>query len=314
MDGSISFWSLENGARAITTHFLPVHPSRSKSSHVATAREPVFKLAWSAFPDLEECKALLSVDPAQSKLPPFARLVGSTLDYAGGETVLSVLGGLQASDLPGVRVLQFPPMEASPPMDPALVDPETHIRGLSQHFEPTGLEMCPTPYPVDDFILMPRSNPHFNNTHDPISILQLYKLNGVSVVSATEFPPPLASAPMHSSLSSLPSREITPFSASLPMMPQEPARFRLPSTLFSGADAVLGAHTVKVDRDSFSRLIREWVEVGAAEEADGAANPRLLPLRAGLARGDAESSLHSSQVSQADIDWHLCALDRDSRY
>lgn len=292
MDGSLSFWSLDHGDRPLSIHTIPSRPGPSNAE-----REPVFRLAWSAFPNLEECKALLSADTSSSKIPPFPRLVGSTLDYAGGETTLTVLGGILLSEHPGVRILQFAPLPFDPAVNPATVDPITYISELSSHINPIGLERCPTPYSVDDFILLPRSNPHFNGTHDPISILQLFKYEGLEgahpAINATEFPPPLTPAPVHTP-AYVSGGPIRPFPVELSESPYIPATFRLPAAVFSGLDTVIGAQALKVDRDDFSLIIRDWVEVGAAEEADGVSTSRRLPLRAGVAHGDTESALLSS--------------------
>lgn len=295
MDGAISFWSLDHTETPLAVHVLPPH-SDSKQAE----REPIVKLMWSSFPNLDECKALLSADTSSSK-SGIARLVGPTLDYCGGETVLTILGGLLTTDAPGVRMLQFAPITLDSSGNTAASDPETLLVLLSQQLMAIGLERCPSPYPVDDFVLLPRSNPYFNSSHDPIAILQLYKYGGLplapAAITASDFPPPLRPVPSFSGLPFTPGSSIRPFPVQLSPEPDAPAQFRLPSANFSGPNAILGACVVRPDQESFSRLIRQWIDVGAAEEADGVSNPRRLPLRAGVARSETESSFSASSVS-----------------
>jgi len=295
MDGAISFWSLDHNETPLAIHVLPAHDDSKRAE-----REPIFKLTWSSFPNLDECKILLSADTSSSK-SGIARLVGSTLDYAGGETVLTILGGLLTTDAPGVRMLQFAPITFDSAANTAATNPETLLVNLSRQLVAIGLERCPSIYPVDDFVLLPRSNPHFNSSHDPISIFQLCKYGGLppasSSLTASDFPPPLCPVPNFSSLPFTPGPEIRPFPVQLSSESGDPAHFRLPSAIFSRPNAILGARVIRPDRESFSLLIREWIDVGAAEEADGVSNPRRLPLRAGVARGDMELPLPGGSVS-----------------
>jgi hypothetical protein len=296
MDGAISFWSLDHTEAPLAVHVLPPHGDSKQAE-----REPIVKLSWSSFPNLDECKTLLGGDTASSE-SGIARLVGATLDYSGGETVLTILGGLLATDAPGVRILQFAPIAFDSSANTAASDPEALLAHLSQQLVAIGLERCPSLYPVDDFVLLPRSNPYFNSSHDPIAVLQLYKYGGLplapTTMTASDFPPPLCPVPSFSGLPFTPGSEILPFPLQLSSEPDDPAEFRLPSAIFSGPNAILGACAVRPDRESFSRLIREWIDVGAAEEADGVSNPRRLPLRAGVARGDIDSSGSVSPTNQ----------------
>ncbi|OBZ79959.1 Uncharacterized protein C1F3.03 [Grifola frondosa] len=88
-DGTIAFWALEDEDRPLLLRTLDSSDSEDLSTVDATKleststpavpREPIFKLAWSSFPN--------SSDPR------------------GGETVLTVLGGLAIDALPGLTAL-----------------------------------------------------------------------------------------------------------------------------------------------------------------------------------------------------------------
>ncbi|KAF8323837.1 WD40 repeat-like protein [Clavulina sp. PMI_390] len=289
MDGSLSFWALDHDERPLSIHYLP-SPTASPNAE----REPIFKLAWSAFPSLEECKALLDqATSTQAEGVSLPRLAGSTLDYSGGETVLTLLGGLLLDEPAGARTLQIAPLHL-PSLDPTKTEAETYIAELSTKFTIIGFDWIPASYPVDDFVLLPRSSPHYAGAFDPISILQSFKWgsgnSARSAVDALEFPPPLSATPMQQKAYNH-GDPIKPLEIPLPQVnPNTLTQFRVPGIFSSGNDTVLGVQLRNIPKRPFARLLREWVEAGAAEDAEGALPSRRIPLRAGEARGAASSS------------------------
>lgn len=167
-------------------------------------REPIFKLAWASFPDPTEMRLIIAAQQAAEAGEP---LSNATHDYAErGETLLVVLGGQSSGEKPGINILQFPKYQ--PPLINAKALPQSPSQGLPPQnryafrdsLMPTGTSYYPTQTPPEDFILIPRSSPYFNLSHDPVGLIvtltpdpTLPKL-GIPVaergMEAWVFPPP----------------------------------------------------------------------------------------------------------------------------
>ncbi|GBE77562.1 hypothetical protein SCP_0104400 [Sparassis crispa] len=299
-DGSIAFWALEDEDKPVLVRTLDspadedvstVDVSRLDTAlvsgvpdaeHAAESREPIFKLAWSGFPN--------SADPR------------------GGETVLTVLGGLLQDASPGVTTLLLPALNPPAPpssssanvaAEPSLhPDTRTAIQGL---LAPLDVYTFVTLGAVQDFLLMPRENPHFAGTWDPQAIVLLAESKvdssgDLRSVDAYEFPPP-------SFLISRLSRPTTPeadpaeseyfvdperdrqaaFSEELASTLQsmtlsaDPRLLQLPFALW----IVSGSTLVKLDRDAYQLLTHQ-------DDTDHAA----LPTKGGVAwLDDGESQM-----------------------
>jgi hypothetical protein len=273
-------------------------PASEGSQRVLEPREPIFKLAWSSFPSMDECKHLLN-GRASDNVTVLPRLLGSTLDYAGGETVLTVLGGTMPSEPEGVSTIQFPALRVPDAQDSVIEQTEFNRAMLRECIMPLGINRYGSRFPVEDILLLPRESPHFGAARDPIAILLLSKWPGYqappsSVVEAMEFPPPIESFgfPIQSpTLSPSTDRNhiATPFNMRYVVPMPAMSRLRLPSMVWTGQDSVRGAILVTVGRNTFSRLIREWVEHGAQDEEEGVGPFRRVPLRAGSAFPDTEN-------------------------
>lgn len=189
-DGTIGFWSLEDEDRPLLLRTTD-SPGTEDLSLVDTAvlesvleaahqhpqeppREPVFKLAWSGFPN--------STDPR------------------GGDTVLTVLGGSTIDSTPGVTALLLPPLQ--PPAPPAansskgqIVFPVLHpdVRAaICESLKAKNTHTYSTLGAVQDFLLFPRSTPHLSGSYDPSTILLISDSDApeVRVCEAYSFPPP----------------------------------------------------------------------------------------------------------------------------
>ncbi|KAF8330751.1 WD40-repeat-containing domain protein [Cantharellus anzutake] len=288
MDGSISFWSLEEHTTPLALRVLPTY-----RSSIEGVREPIFKMAWSSFPTLDECKSLLMglASDMTTKLP---RLIGSTLDYAGGETALTVLGGIRSSEPKGVTIVQLPPYHPSNSVASQPNHAEANRSGLVASLQSIGVHRYVSWEPVDDFLLVPRESPHFNAAHDPLCIILFSKLPSqsfvTSVIQPMEFPPALVSIDhvSGSDEGSLPAGnaklEAIPFGSSYPSTGSTiPSRFRIPFSLLTADDEILGAKLIKFDKALFLRLLRHWVDSGVDDEAEGISPNGRIPLRAGMA-------------------------------
>ncbi|CCM03744.1 uncharacterized protein FIBRA_05890 [Fibroporia radiculosa] len=196
-DGSIAFWALQDEERPLLVRtldneddvgvvdvaklelFLPSgQPSNEQPKPSVDAREPIFKLSWSGFPN--------SSDPR------------------GGDTTLTVLGGFGNKDSQGITVFLFPPLNppASPPAASAAhkapVPPPLHNNtriAMRETLTPLDSHIYLSAGAVQDFLLIPRESPHFACTWDPQTILllsdsDLDSSGKTRIMVGYEFPPP----------------------------------------------------------------------------------------------------------------------------
>ncbi|KAI0361067.1 hypothetical protein OH77DRAFT_1417267 [Trametes cingulata] len=268
-DGTIGFWALEDEEKplalrtldstgdedlsAVDTTKLDAVLSSPKDYPVEPPREPIFKLAWSGFPN--------STDPR------------------GGDTVLTVLGGMTIDSPPGLTALLLPPLQ--PPAPPTPTSPKP--AGAAEVLHPeTRAAMCKslivkdiytytTVGPVQDFLLFPRSTPHFGGHYDPSAILVISDSDvpEARISEAFEFPPPSFLGPPESPApdaapahTSQPGGDTDPEDAlakELAMTLQamsvsdEPSSARLPPCLWT----VLGEYLVRVDKHAYETLVRD---------------------------------------------------------
>ncbi|EIW71752.1 hypothetical protein TREMEDRAFT_27343 [Tremella mesenterica DSM 1558] len=138
-------------------------------------REPIFKLAWVSFPDQAGLKAIVTAQTTDPTLEPPSN---ATAEYVErGETLLLILGGQCEGERPGINILQFPAYQP-PPLKKAQAGvvpseslPLADRYAFRDSLMPTGSSYYPTKTPPEDFILLPRSNPYFNLSHDPIALI-----------------------------------------------------------------------------------------------------------------------------------------------
>ena len=179
-DGSIVFWALEDEDRPLIAITLDgeqdVHIADASRLDAALAdpaskgkvdiREPIFKLAWSGFPN--------STDPR------------------GGETVLTVLGGLRPEDIPGVTALLLPAL--NPPESPSPTQGSVTLHPLVRDAMrlsaiPKNSHCYATVGVPQDFLLLARESPHFSAVYDPYTILLLSDATkGARASEAYQFP------------------------------------------------------------------------------------------------------------------------------
>lgn len=165
----------------------------------------IFKLMWASFPDAAALKALITAAGTDAAGEP---VTVESRDYGErGETVMVVLGGLLASDQTGITCLQFPTFKPpttniKPPSSPGggQSSMSSSVRSaFRDSLGITGSTLYPTTTPCEDFFLLPRTNPHFSLSFDPIAIITLLgtdrslpRVNGPTssrAVKAHTFPP-----------------------------------------------------------------------------------------------------------------------------
>ena len=263
MDGSITFWAVDDDEQPLMVRTLDevdVHKvdgeklekylpddevSPNLPSKVHEPREPIFKLAWSGYPN--------SYDPR------------------GGETSLVILGGQFGHDPPGINVLWLPAFNPPAPSSPA-TSQSLHPffrNAMRESLDPLSAYFYRTPGVAQDFLLMPRDSPHFCGAWNPTTILMLFESGEhVRAVEARQFPPLefLASAQEASQNTEQTKEEdgdgddalSQNLAATLQSMSviEEPKKFNLPSSLWSGPDAVVGASHFLLDRIAYETLSR----------------------------------------------------------
>lgn len=263
VDGSIAFWAVEDGEQPLMVRtldeidvhkvdgekleqFLPDDEDDPKppSKH-HEPREPIFKLAWSGYPN--------SYDPR------------------GGETSLVILGGQFGQDPPGINVLWLP--EFNPPAPPsATANQSLHPffrDAMRESLDPQSAYFYRAPGLVQDFLLMPRDSPHFAGTWNPTTILMLFRDGeNVHAIEARQFPPlELLACAQETSRSAGQAEETggdgqdalsQDLAATLQSMTvnEEPKKLNLPPSLWCGSDAIVDASLFSLDRIAYETLSR----------------------------------------------------------
>lgn len=167
-------------------------PQGEPGHRVPANREPIFRLAWSAFPDVswgEWAHGLAGAGPstptspstpafpsaaASPQSPTFApRAVPDERVHLGGGTILTVLGGLLPQDPTGIHVFNLPayaPTTANPSANTGNL-PAPVRQALKDSVRPLEHNLYPTAAPPEDFLLLPRNSPYGGMAFDPTAIL-----------------------------------------------------------------------------------------------------------------------------------------------
>ena len=263
MDGSIAFWAVDDDTQPLTVRTLDEvdvlkvdgekleqylsgedgPPRFTSKPH--EPKEPIFKLAWSGFPN--------SYDPR------------------GGETSLTILGGQFNHDPPGINVLWLPAFNPSAP--PSLPNDQSlhpfFRDAMQESLVPLNAYFYPTPGLAQDFLLMPRDNPHFSGTWNPTAILMLFEDGDETrALEARQFPPlEFLASPSTLSQSAEETKDgkeesdealAQDLATTLQSMTmnEEPKKLLLPPSLWSGPEAILDANLISIDRIAYETLSR----------------------------------------------------------
>ena len=207
-------------------------------------REPVFRLAWSAFPHESWFSSSIgkSGGPSSPALPASPSLADEKTDLHGG-TMLTIMGGVLPADPVGIHVLEFaayvaPPAATAKPGSIPLVVREA----LRSSISPVAHHLYPTPAPPEDFLLLPRDNPHYGLSYDPTAII---------ITSGRDPRCPVLSA-AHAA------NNIEAF-AFPPSSTRAPRPLVLPSALsFSGKDTCSATQVVTASSLSYRHLVHQF--------------------------------------------------------
>jgi syntaxin-binding protein 5 len=288
-DGSIAFWAIEDEDKPLMVLTLDgqhdvnianaqeLDEALSKGHSNSGQREPIFKLAWSGFANSD--------------------------DPRGGDTVLTVLGGLKGEDVPGITAVLLPAF--NPPEPPALAGTSAstslhpNIRAaMRQSVIPKNFHTYSTVGTPQDFLLLPRESPHFSGSWDPYAILLLS--DGEKEARATEayqFPPPIfgihknVESPVVSpkqgseQVGDTLSDQIASTLESMKLN-DDPKSLDTPPAFWSGPIGVTSGDLINLERDSYETLIagkipaeRLIVRGGAAWIDDDDNQQKLLRVR-----------------------------------
>ncbi|KAM6498680.1 WD40 containing snare-dependent exocytosis protein [Amanita muscaria] len=249
-DGSVGFWALEDEDQPLLVKTLDADdvnivnnetldrllssPGRTGANHT---REPVFKLSWSGF--------------------------SNSSDPRGRKTVLTILGGLNIGESPGLTIFELPAFNPlDPPPSSPLSDPlHPHFRcAMRESLVPLKTYFYPTQDVVQDYLLVPRDSPHYTGALDPIAIILMTGSDAnVRRLTAFEYPPPAfkegESDDAHKSERSAvgPDELATELAATLQSLLEsnEPRNLRIPAPLWISAAGLVYGHLLTVDRSTY---------------------------------------------------------------
>lgn len=260
-DGSIAFWAVEDDDQPLlvrtldSTHVnlvdsdvLEAHLEK-KEKHLT--REPIFKLSWSSFSN--------SPDPR------------------GGDTTLTILGGLDTSKPPGVTVLLFPAFNPTEP--PTLSSPQNENlhpffrSSMVESLNPSKSFFYETVGIVQDYLLIPRNSPHLAGNFDPYAILLLTEpTHNSRTVHAYQYPPPgfiktnLGQPAAEAkedieelSAANIQSPSLTSHEKSPRQINYTPSSIRTPFTLSATASGILGGLLFRLQNNVYQSFVDEHV-------------------------------------------------------
>jgi syntaxin-binding protein 5 len=306
-DGSIAFWAVEDDDQPLlvrtldSTHvnLVGLDALDDEQNEVQQlTREPIFKLSWSSFSD--------STDPR------------------GGETILTILGGLDASKPPGLTVLLFPPFNPTEPPSTPLSPKSENLHPFFRNFmieslNPSKSFFYETFGVVQDYLLMPQNSPHLAGNFDPYAILILTQsTHNARSVQAYQYPPPgfirTSLSPSEAPIEAETKEDIeepsaTNPSSSLPPTPPEksprhinytPSSIRIPFTFSAAGSGLLGGCLFKIENDVYHSFVDEDV------------NDLHLTLKGRRVYANSDLKLlkvYIILVSSFDSDYHFCSIN-----
>ncbi|KAF8167354.1 WD40 containing snare-dependent exocytosis protein [Crassisporium funariophilum] len=308
-DGSFAFWAVEDDNRPLLVRtldsvdvnlvdasILESHLSKEmKDDSRQLIREPIFKLSWSSFPN--------------------------SADQRGGDTTLTVLGGLDPGKPPGLTVMLLPAFNPSePPAEPPAPQDALHPYFRSAMVESLNPIKCfyyETQGIVQDHILMPRSSPHLGGNHAPYAILMIIEsAKNARTLEARQFPPPgfikIVQEPPKTVVQEDDEEAEESFPAGLqspppPTPPPKSPRYvnhtplplRMPFALSLAASGLLGGHIFKLENDVYEDFVDKKISIDLQ-----------LELKGGMAYSDS-TKLNELKLSKYQPHRALVTYNRD---
>ncbi|PKI83987.1 hypothetical protein MVES_001922 [Malassezia vespertilionis] len=243
-NGALSFWNAKDEDKPLVVRTLdqtdierPTAPEDTAALPSFGPREPVFKLAWSAFP----AQGWASWGAAQESAKKDADVASDTvLTMMGGSaqgTTSSMLHTFHMSPMPGALLWTSRTPEAAHKARVALQQVLVPVKISAYHASAT----------IEDFVLLPNLSPHCDGAYDPYAV--------VVMVGNDERLPMIAAQSAHRGVESF----------SFPPRPgaeheYEPLHLPLPLA-FIGRGTVLGSKLQSVPIAAYRKLLH-----GAHEE------------------------------------------------
>ncbi|KAJ2931894.1 hypothetical protein H1R20_g5200, partial [Candolleomyces eurysporus] len=245
-DGAMAFWAVDDDNSPLTVFTFDednVHMIDSvkleahlqvdgQAAQQLSIREPVIKMAWSGYPN--------STDPR------------------GGETTLTVLGGLDPTHGGNATVLWFPPFQpaAGTKTQPGELDP-IYRAAMVNSLGPVDLAEYAVGGEIQDFLLVPKESPHYAGQYDPYAVLLLVATkDGDRIVRAYSFPPSRTiQSESQTSEGAQPSQSHEA-GADLAEHPDRPPfiDLALPFSPLSGGAGLRGGYLLTLEADAYERI------------------------------------------------------------
>lgn len=296
-DGTVAFWAVEDEDHPLFVRtiddleevnlvdgdkieqYLPSGKGPTQSHERSPDREPVFKISWSGFKN--------SSDPR------------------GGETALTVLGGMLPGDGSGVNVLWLPPF--NPPEPPAASGVHKGLhpflrKAMRESLFPTKSYFYNTAGPTQDFLLVPKESPHFACAFDPLAILLLSDAVGdTRALDGFQYPPPEFLAFSTTVEDTGPADEAEPRHTSDVLsedlastleamtMTDDPKALKMPPPMRTGNGGVDHAEIIKLELEAYET----FTSTNTVDDLG-------LSLKGGIARVD-ESTASEAKLSKVRI-------------
>jgi hypothetical protein len=248
-DGCLAFWAVDDDTFPLTVFTFDednVHlvDSVKLEAHLQTEgqaaqkllfREPVIKMAWSGYSN--------SPDPR------------------GGETTLTVLGGLDPTHGGNATVLWFPPFQPPAPpsgtkTQPGELDPFFRA-AMEDTLAPIDLVEYAVGGEIQDFLLVPQESPHYAGQYDPYAVLFLVATKGGDrVIRAYSFPPSRTIQIGNQSPGGVQPSQSPESGAVFAETPDLPAfvDLTLPFSPLGGAAGLRGGHLLTLEPDAYEKI------------------------------------------------------------
>lgn len=258
-DGCLSFWDVQDDSKPVMVRTLelldvdkPVGVPEEIPGGPARAREPIFKLAWSGFPE-QSWLEMAANATSKVQQQQYQQSHAAQQELTSG-SILTILGGATERHPPGLVCLHLPPFALPYSSYWGSKTPEAaaKARQALRSSLDTNLETrYSTQSSVEDFLLVPKSNPYYSLAYDPMAVL---------ILEATDpllppLPPPAAarglSAYVFPPVCSSPHASLT--SGIQANFAQQQLNLPLPLST-AGSGAILGAKLIEVSVHAYRTL------------------------------------------------------------